>query len=57
MQEIEIVPLWDERLEAHGIDAVIWQQGDDFGRAKTRALRIVFTDLVDDENLSDRRFG
>ena len=28
MQEMN--QLWDERLDAHGIDAVTWQQGDEW---------------------------
>ena len=49
------ISYWDKQLDSFGIDAVIWQQGDDYGRAFTRDLTILFKELIKDEQKGEHR--
>jgi hypothetical protein len=47
-------PAWDERLDQHGIDAVLWPGAGD-GDKKT--VEIVFKEIVKDSKWGDDRLG
>jgi len=52
----ELDNLWDERLDEHGLDAVIWQENVAWGEAKAGTLIILFKEEDEARRSTDKRF-